>query len=191
MGKSGNNIAEHVRSAKMWLEKAEQSFDRQSEIQGELNLMLAEAEMKNLRKRHGLKVRAKRRVAAAMGIAVMAAGLWYAATRESLSTALPARDAIPAVQQSPEKLPAVPAKTAAQPEPYTGRQAQAEPAAAARPTASQEQRDDAAAPASASEAAAPIQRSAPAPKEVLTDAQIQQAVRDARHSLRGTDVKNK
>ena len=56
MGKSGNNIAEHVRSAKMWLEKAEQSFDRQSEIQGELNLMLAEAEMKNLRKRHGLKL---------------------------------------------------------------------------------------------------------------------------------------
>ena len=75
MGKSGNNIAEHVRSAKMWLEKAEQSFDRQSEIQGELNLMLAEAEMKNLRKRHGLKMRAKLRVAAAMGIAVMAAGL--------------------------------------------------------------------------------------------------------------------
>ncbi|NJE33908.1 hypothetical protein E0L13_02570 [Megasphaera sp. SW808] len=192
MGKSGNNIAEHVRSAKMWLEKAEQSFDRQSEIQGELNLMLAEAEMKNLRKRHGLKVRAKLRVAAAMGIAVMAAGLWYAATRESPSTALPARDAIPVVrQQSPEKLPAAPARTAAQPEPYTRRQAQAEPAAASRPTASQEQRDDAAAPASAPEAAAPIQRSAPAPKEVLTDAQIQQAVRDARHSLRGTDVKNK
>ena len=189
MGKSGNNIAEHVRSAKMWLEKAEQSFDRQSEIQGELNLMLAEAEMKNLRKRHGLKVRAKLRVAAAMGIAVMAAGWWHAATRESPSTAWQARDAIPAVQQSPEKFPAVPAKTAAQPEPYTGRQAQAEPAAAARPTASQEQRDDAAAPASASEAAAPIQRSAPAPKEVLTDAQIPPAVRAGRPSLRGTDVR--
>ena len=190
MGKSGNNIAEHVRSAKMWLEKAEQSFDRQSEIQGELNLMLAEAEMKNLRKRHGLKMRAKLRVAAAMGIAVMAAGLWYAATRESPATALPVRDAATAVQQSPEKLPAAPAK-AAQPKPYAERTTQAEPAATARPTASHEQRDDAAAPASASEAAAPIQRSAPAPKEVLTDAQIQQAVRDARHSLRGTDVKNK
>ena len=190
MGKSGNNIAEHVRSAKMWLEKAEQSFDRQSEIQGELNLMLAEAEMKNLRKRHGLKVRAKLRVAAAMGIAVMAAGLWYAATRESPATALPVRDAAPAVQQSPEKLPAAPAKASAQPEPYAGQQVHAESAAAARPTASHEQRDDAAAPASASEAAAPIQRSAPEPKEVLTDAQIQQAVRDARHSLRGTDGKN-
>ena len=190
MGKSGNNIAEHVRSAKMWLEKAEQSFDRQSEIQGELNLMLAEAEMKNLRKRHGLKMRAKLRVAAAMGIAVMAAGLWYAATRESPATALPVRDAATAVQQSPERLPAAPAK-AAQPEPYAERQTQAEPAAAARPTASHEQRDDAAAPASVSEAAAPIQHSAPVTKEVLTDAQIQQAVRDARHSLRGTDVKNK
>ena len=146
--------------------------------------------MKNLRKRHGLKVRAKLRVAAAMGIAVMAAGLWYAATRESPATALPARDAVPAVQQSPEKLPAAPVKTSAQPEPYAGQQVHAEPAAAARPTASHEQRDDAAAPASASEAAAPIQRSAPEPKEVLTDAQIQQAVRDARHSLRGTDGKN-
>lgn len=190
MGKSGNNIAEHVRSAKMWLEKAEQSFDRQSDIQGELNLMLAEAEMKSLRKRHGLKMRAKLRVAAAMGIAVIAAGLWYAATRESPPESLPVRGVVPAVQPSSQALPSMPAEMTAQPEPYAEQQVQAAPAAMTRPTTSYEQRDDVAAPASISEVA-PIQRSAPAPREVLTDAQIQQAVQDARHSLRGTDMKNK
>ena len=52
MGKSDKNMAEHVRSVKMWLERAEKSYDHKSDIQGELNLMLAEAEMKNLRKNH-------------------------------------------------------------------------------------------------------------------------------------------
>ena len=52
MDSSDKDIAKHVRSAKTWLEKAEQSFDRQADIKGELNLMLAEAEMKNLRKNH-------------------------------------------------------------------------------------------------------------------------------------------
>ena len=53
MGLADKHKAAHVRSAKKWLEKAEQSFDNQSTVKGELNLMLAEAEMKNLRKQCG------------------------------------------------------------------------------------------------------------------------------------------
>ena len=45
--------AERVRSAKVWLDKAEESFRSSSDVQGELSLLLAEAEMKNLRKNHG------------------------------------------------------------------------------------------------------------------------------------------
>ena len=55
MGKKDREKAASVRSARKWLEQAEQSFDDDSHIKGELNLMLAEAEMKNLRKNHGAK----------------------------------------------------------------------------------------------------------------------------------------
>lgn len=50
MAKSDNERAERVRSARAWLERAEKSFDNKADVRGELNLMLAEAEMKNLRK---------------------------------------------------------------------------------------------------------------------------------------------
>ena len=45
MGKTEHDKAEQVHSARVWLDKAERSFRSRSEIQGELNLLLAEAEM--------------------------------------------------------------------------------------------------------------------------------------------------
>ena len=50
MKRSQNDTLHRVRAVQSWLEKAEASFDKESEIKGELNLMLAEAEMKNLRR---------------------------------------------------------------------------------------------------------------------------------------------
>lgn len=192
MEKSGNNIAEHVRSAKMWLEKAEQSFDRKSDIQGELNLMLAEAEMKNLRKNYGLNLRARLRIAAALSIAVICAGVWYGLTRTDASPVLPVQQQAQPVQEaepvSAESMPAASAE-AVPSEPYADTLNHADEV---KPVSSFETRNeaDSAVPV-LEEAAEPAQLSAPAPKEVLTDAQIQQAVQDARHSLRGTELKNK
>ena len=52
MKHSQRDTVHRVRAVRSWLEKAEASFDEESDIKGELNLMLAEAEMKNLRKHH-------------------------------------------------------------------------------------------------------------------------------------------
>lgn len=52
MKRSQNDTLHRVRAVQSWLEKAEASFDKESDIKGELNLMLAEAEMKNLRRHH-------------------------------------------------------------------------------------------------------------------------------------------
>jgi hypothetical protein len=41
-----DRMSKHVKAAKAWLGKAEQSFDREQNIRGELNLMLAQAELK-------------------------------------------------------------------------------------------------------------------------------------------------
>ena len=41
-----SRVTTHLRSAQGWLSKAEQSFDEQKDIRGELNLMLAQAELK-------------------------------------------------------------------------------------------------------------------------------------------------
>lgn len=199
MEKSGNTKAEHVRSARMWLEKAEKYFDSRADIRGELNLMLAEAEMKNLRKNHGGVRRSKGRLLAAIGIACICAGIWYGTGR--YETARPVPDPIgqrpPAGQSAPaapspsDKAAAGPSREAQPAEPVPA--AQAAPKRSPAPTANNatEQRAEAAEPVPKEGPAAPIQQRAPRAEKVMTDAQIQQAVQDARHSLRGTETKNK
>lgn len=46
MAELKDRMSEHVKAAKTWLGKAEQSFDKEQTIRGELNLMLAQAELK-------------------------------------------------------------------------------------------------------------------------------------------------
>ena len=45
------DIVKRLQSARRWLEKAEHSFDRHEEVSGELNLIMAQAEMQRLKKR--------------------------------------------------------------------------------------------------------------------------------------------
>ena len=59
-----------------WLEKAEASFDKESEIKGELNLMLAEAEMKNLRRHRPAHKRLLRWGAIVTALCLVTGG-WY------------------------------------------------------------------------------------------------------------------
>lgn len=46
MSESKSRVTTHLRSAQDWLSKAQRSFDEQKDIRGELNLMLAQAELK-------------------------------------------------------------------------------------------------------------------------------------------------
>ncbi|MEG6585089.1 hypothetical protein [Dendrosporobacter sp. 1207_IL3150] len=41
------HMSRHLQSAKQWLTRAEESFDKQSDIRGELDLMLAQAELQH------------------------------------------------------------------------------------------------------------------------------------------------
>lgn len=44
-----NHISRHLRSAKDWLNRAEDSFDKDRDIRGELDLLLAQAELQRVR----------------------------------------------------------------------------------------------------------------------------------------------
>jgi hypothetical protein len=75
-----NNIVQHLSSAKGWLTKAEEAFDKEKDIRGELNLMLAQAELQHVKEvnrskhwRH--KYAALRHVLALVCAVVMAIGL--------------------------------------------------------------------------------------------------------------------
>ncbi len=43
------NIYQHLSSAKKWLTKAEEAFDKERDVRGELNLMLAQAELQHVK----------------------------------------------------------------------------------------------------------------------------------------------
>ena len=77
MKHSQRDTVHRVRAVRYWLEKAEASFDEESDIKGELNLMLAEAEMKNLRKHHPVS-RNWLRAGAMVTAFFLALGGWYA-----------------------------------------------------------------------------------------------------------------
>ena len=51
MAQPGNSLFRRIRNVKSSLDNAEQSFLDNKDIRGELDLMLAEAELKNLRKK--------------------------------------------------------------------------------------------------------------------------------------------
>ena len=56
MSEDKSRVTTHLRSAQDWLSKAEQSFDDKKDIRGELNLMLAQAELKRAQeKKRGAK----------------------------------------------------------------------------------------------------------------------------------------
>ncbi len=62
MSESKSRVTTHLRSAQDWLSKAQRSFDEQKDIRGELNLMLAQAELKRAQEE---KQSSKRRVRSA------------------------------------------------------------------------------------------------------------------------------
>lgn len=188
MAELKRNTTRRLRSARQWLIKAEQSFEKDREVRGELDLLLAKAELQHVQEtkqatswryrypllRHGL----------AFGLAVFiaAAGVGSAAywTMQERERAVP----IPLAAQ--EKLPvAVKAEAApvlsAQPE--VNRVVSKEPVSQMQTKASAPV-VPAMAPASEEEAA--TVRTVPPAREVrISQDEMQRLVREAGKSLRG------
>lgn len=189
MAQSDKYMADHVRSAKVWLERAEQSFNSQSDIKGELNLMLAQAEMKNLRKKKGTPVYVKY-LAAAVLVVVCAIGgsFWLLSQDEATPPArslLPVEEYVPPVMAAPPGA-VVPATDAGVP-PIEAAPVDVEGPAyvPAQPQAVPDTRPEA--PSDTVAAVPPPPVVTPAEEmPVLTDRQMQAAVQDARHTLRST-----
>ena len=96
MAQNSRSVFQRIRSVKSSLENAEQSFLDNNGMRGELDLMLAEAELKNLRRKKDLPWSWNRHVLAMFVAALLAlAGLggWYYA-HDSIAVA--------GKQQSPE-----------------------------------------------------------------------------------------
>ena len=67
MAQPSNSVFRRIRSVKSSLDNAEQSFLDNKDIRGELDLMLAEAELKNLRKKKDVPWSWNRHLFAACG----------------------------------------------------------------------------------------------------------------------------
>lgn len=195
MAKSDNEQAERVRSARAWLERAEKSFDNKADVRGELNLMLAEAEMKNLRKNHGTG-RKIRRLAAVLTALVLALGIWQFMRLEAPSsdftrpagseTAADTSRPMPQAQQlqpgdEPELAVTAEEVPAMQPAPDRENHVQALPEVRQGETGREAERTE--------PAPETVPYTQPVQKKVLSDRQVQAAVQDARHSLRGAETK--
>jgi cytoskeletal protein RodZ len=195
---SQRDTVHRVRAVRSWLEKAEASFDKEADIKGELNLMLAEAEMKNLRKHHPVS-KGWLRTGALVTAFCLAMGGWYvfqlprqaerppagplvvqeaAAGNEAVplpadETASEAGTAPAAERMTPvRETPAPPALTA-------------ESATPAAPVRDELTVQPAATAVTAPEPPAPVRTE---PKAVLSDRQVQATVQEARHTLRGTST---
>lgn len=195
MKHSQRDTVHRVRAVRSWLEKAEASFDEESDIKGELNLMLAEAEMKHLRKHHPVS-KNWLRVSALVTAFCLAVGGWYAFRMINQEEPPPTTEAVvhePAAGNELGQKPVDMAAPVVEPAPAGGVQppVQERPAPASVPPAIPAGDEPPVQPAAT--AAAVPEPPAPAPvltekKAVLSDRQVQATVQEARHTLRGTGI---
>jgi|GEM_PF-985024 len=99
------SLCQRIRSAKVSLDNAEQSFKAKQEVRGELDLMLAEAELKNLRQKRASKVIWTRQLLAACcaGLILLGGygGWWWAVSSRDGSTGRAEATALTAVRIDP------------------------------------------------------------------------------------------
>ena len=108
MAQPGNSLFRRIRNVKSSLDNAEQSFLDNKDIRGELDLMLAEAELKNLRKKKDVPWSWNRQLLAgciAVLLALAGVGGWYFARdhykQRSSTTIVPAAASAAAVDEAP------------------------------------------------------------------------------------------
>lgn len=193
MKHSQRDTVHRVRAVRSWLEKAEASFDEESDIKGELNLMLAEAEMKNLRKHHPVS-RNWLRAGAMVTAFCLALGGWYAFRLTGPEERPPAVEAVvqeTAAGNEADRDPVDTAAPVAEPVPTGSVQPGPAPAAASAPPAAPAGDEPPVQPAATAAAVPEPPAAAPVRverKAVLSDRQVQATVQEARHTLRGTGI---
>lgn len=99
------SLLKRIRAIKSSLDKAEKSFENDSQMRGELDLMLAEAEMNNLRKKQKWSWN-RQMLAICMALFVVVAslgGYYYARGRYKTRYANEAKAAIQAAQENMQK----------------------------------------------------------------------------------------
>lgn len=154
-----------VRAIRKWLEKAENSYTSNKDISGEINLIMAQAEMQRLKeteKPHPVRVWGKRGLAlfAALAIVGGAALIRYELKAHDARVTARAKAAVMQMfskeKSETEETPAAPAAPAPAPVEAAGNTA---------------------------EVSAPVEESAPAP--VMSEAEIASVVGEAGRALRG------
>ena len=108
MAQPGNSLFRRIRNVKSSLDNAEQSFLDNKDIRGELDLMLAEAELKNLRTKKDVPWSWNRQLlAGCIAVLLVLAGVggWYFARdhykQRSSTTIVPAAASAAAVDEAP------------------------------------------------------------------------------------------
>lgn len=108
MAELKQQMKKHVKAAKEWLGKAEQSFDQENEIRGDLNLMLAQAELKHAQETKKIGKKKKRYqsllihgilAASVAGLVVVAGFGGFGFTAKPVNSVIPmkaAQQALPA-----------------------------------------------------------------------------------------------
>lgn len=179
---SGDTL-KRVKSVKRWLEKAEKSYSNHRELTGEMNLIMAQAEMQRLREVRGTSPRRKWLL---RGGALAVAGLLFLGAsllKDSLfPSPVPAKPAQTVVTTSPET-----------PKPVEEAVQKAEEVPAPVETVMTEQVETKqapeapkAAPVVSTPVPAPIKVAAPKPAApALSDQEIQRVVGEAGRALRG------
>lgn len=180
---SGDTL-KRVKSVKRWLEKAENSYSNHKELTGEMNLIMAQAEMQRLKEVRGTSPRRKWLL---RGGALAVAGLLFLGAsllKDSLfPPPVPAKPAQTVVTTSPET-----------PKPVEEAVQKAEEVPAPVETVMTEQVETKqapeapkAAPAVSTPVPAPIKAAAPKPAApALSDQEIQRVVGEAGRALRGS-----
>lgn len=175
-----------VKSIRKWLEKAEQSYTSHRNLSGELNLMLARAEMKRLDETHPhRKLRKWLMRAGSLAAAVMIfAGYTWVSQKDvekpaaSPPVAVEERSTVPAPVPAQTEAEHRTAPVEAEPAPAPPAQVIENPQAEAVTTESQVQTQTQPQPA------APVVEQA-APQPVLSTEEIQSVVGEAGRALRG------
>ena len=76
MKEQRNALCRRIRSVKSWLSRAEKNFDDADDMRGELNLLLAEAELQRLRETEGKESLRRRHIIAAVAAVTVVLTSW-------------------------------------------------------------------------------------------------------------------
>ena len=109
------SVCSRIRNVRTSLDNAEKSFRSNQEVRGELDLMLAEAELDNLRQKRSGFFWTRHTLAASVAVLLLASGClgwWWASAYGGNTTNASGLQGMPAVAEKQEAAAAAPKQTA-------------------------------------------------------------------------------